>query len=109
MIESNGDSVVDTRGRCAMLAGNAMSAAPSLSVIVACKNPGTRLHAALASIWEQRHLQPELIVIDGASTDGTREWLESNRTRCASLISEADAGVYHAMNKGITQAHGEWI
>src|SRR4051812_37303583 len=100
MIESNGDSVVDTRGRCAMLASNAMSAAPSLSIIVACKNPGARLHAALASVWEQKHVQPELIVIDGASTDGTREWLESHRARCATLISAADAGVYDAMNKG---------
>jgi putative colanic acid biosynthesis glycosyltransferase len=92
-----------------MLVRNAMSAAPSLSVIVVSKNPGPRLHAALQSIWEQLHVQPEVIVIDGGSTDGSREWLEAQRSRLATLVSEPDAGVYDAMNKGVTAAHGEWV
>jgi putative colanic acid biosynthesis glycosyltransferase len=92
-----------------MLAPNAMSAAPSISVIVVCKNPGARLHAALASVWEQRWAEPELVVIDGASTDGSREWLEAQRARSATLVSEPDAGVYDAMNKGVAAAHGEWV
>jgi glycosyltransferase involved in cell wall biosynthesis len=86
-----------------------MSAAPPVSVIVACKNPGARLPAALASVWEQRWITPELIVIDGGSTNGTREWLESQRERIATLVSEPDGGVYDAMNKGIAAAHGEWV
>jgi putative colanic acid biosynthesis glycosyltransferase len=86
-----------------------MSAAPALSVIVVCKNPGKRLHVALASVWEQRHVEAELIVIDGASTDGTREWLESQRTRIAALVSEPDSGVYDAMNKGVVRARGAWV
>jgi putative colanic acid biosynthesis glycosyltransferase len=92
-----------------MLPANAMSAAPTLSVIVACKNPGPSLHEALHSVWEQRHIQPELIVIDGGSTDGTREWLESQRPRLAALVSEPDSGVYDAMNKGIARARNEWV
>lgn len=86
-----------------------MSVAPSLSVIVACKNPGERLHAALASVWMQRRVDVELIVIDGASRDGTREWLTAQRSRIATLVSEPDPGLYTAMNKGIAAAHGEWI
>jgi glycosyltransferase involved in cell wall biosynthesis len=86
-----------------------MSAAPTLSVIVACKNPGPRLHAALASVWEQRHVQPELIVIDGGSTDGTVAWLEGQRARIATLVSEPDAGVYDGMNQGIAHARGDWV
>jgi putative colanic acid biosynthesis glycosyltransferase len=109
MIERSGDSGMDTRGRCAMLAANAMSATPTLSVIVACKNPGSRLSHALASVWEQRHIQPELIVIDGGSTDGTREWLEAQRSRIAALVSEPDGGVYDAMNKGVALARSDWI
>ena len=92
-----------------MLAANAMSAAPPFSVIVVCKNPGSRLHAALASVWEQLHVAPELIVIDGGSTDGTRELLESQRARLGALVSEPDRGVYDAMNKGIALAHGDWV
>jgi putative colanic acid biosynthesis glycosyltransferase len=92
-----------------MLPANAMSAVPSLSVILVCKNPGSRLHAALGSVWEQVHVSPEIIVIDGASTDGSREWLESQRSRLTALVSEPDSGLYDAMNKGIALARGDWI
>ena len=87
-----------------------MSAPPlPFSVIVVCKNPGPRLGAALASVWAQKWVAPELIVIDGGSTDGSREWLESQRSRLAALVSEPDRGVYDAMNKGLALAHGEWV
>ncbi len=82
---------------------------PSFSVIIACKNPGPRLQAALGSVWEQKGTEPELIVIDGGSTDGTREWLATQRPRLAALVSEPDRGVYDAMNKGLALAHGEWV
>jgi putative colanic acid biosynthesis glycosyltransferase len=86
-----------------------MSASPQFSVIVVCRNPGPRLHAALESVWAQRLATVELIVIDGASSDGTREWLEAQRPRLAALVSEPDRGVYDAMNKGIAHARGEWV
>ena len=86
-----------------------MSAAPILSVIVVCKNPGPRLPAALASVWEQRQVQPELVVIDGGSTDGTTAWLQAQRARIATLVSEPDRGVYDAMNKGVAHACGDWV
>jgi len=86
-----------------------MSAAPPLSVIVVCKNPGPLLPAALASVWAQKWVQPELIVIDGGSTDGTREWLEARRAQFATLVSEPDGGVYDAMNKGAAAARGDWV
>ena len=50
----------------------------------------------------------EWIVIDGASTDGTRNLLKSSSDIIQS-ISELDAGIYDAMNKGIQQAKGEYI
>jgi glycosyltransferase involved in cell wall biosynthesis len=86
-----------------------MPAAPVFSVIVACKNPGSRLAGALASVWSQRGGQAELIVVDGGSTDGTREWLEARRAQLAALVSEPDGGVYEAMNKGVALARGEWV
>ena len=86
-----------------------MPASPLISVIVACRNPGARLRAALESVWDQQPAAPELVVVDGASTDGTRGWLEENRTRIATLVSEPDQGVYDAMNKGLAAARGEWV
>jgi glycosyltransferase involved in cell wall biosynthesis len=108
-MESSGNSGMDTPRRWAMLFWNAMSAAPTLSVIVVCKNPGARLHATLASVWSQSEVTGELIVIDGGSTDGSREWLGSQRERLATLVSEPDAGVYDAMNKGLAAARGAWV
>ncbi len=87
-----------------------MSSAPPLfSVIVVCKNPGARLADALDSVWAQQDVALELVVVDGASSDGTAAWLAARRDRIATLISEPDGGVYEAMNKGVAAARGEWV
>lgn len=56
----------------------------------------------------------EQLFIDGASTDGTKEYLkqiceQQTPTRTRRLISERDSGIYDAMNKGINNATGEYI
>ncbi|HEY0968109.1 MAG TPA: glycosyltransferase family 2 protein [Opitutaceae bacterium] len=58
---------------------------------------------------EQRGASVELIVIDGGSHDGTREWLESQSAPDLHVVSEPDRGVYDAMNKGIAAARGTWL
>ncbi len=83
--------------------------APLISVIIVCRNPGPQLPLALASVWEQPAEDVECLVVDGASTDGTREWLEMHRARLATLISEPDRGIYDAMNKGVAAARGQWV
>jgi glycosyltransferase involved in cell wall biosynthesis len=85
------------------------ASAPLLSVIIVCRNPGPRLPAALASVWDQPPADCETIVVDGASTDGTGAWLDTHRGRLGRLISEPDGGIYDAMNKGLAVARGEWI
>ncbi|HVS52976.1 MAG TPA: glycosyltransferase family 2 protein [Opitutaceae bacterium] len=82
---------------------------PALSVVIACKNPGPRLAVALGSVWEQRDAAVETIVIDGGSTDGTPESLERDHGRLTAFVSEPDAGVYDAMNKGLAVARGDWV
>lgn len=51
----------------------------------------------------------EWIVIDGGSTDGSKEYLESLERQPDYWCSEPDGGVYPAMNKGIAKASGEYI
>ena len=80
-----------------------------VSVIIVCRNPGPLLRTALESVWAQQGGACEVVVIDGASTDGSREWLESQRARIGTLVSEPDRGVYDAMNKGVTRARGDWL
>jgi glycosyltransferase involved in cell wall biosynthesis len=67
------------------------------------------LPATLDSLRAQRWVQPEIIVVDGASIDGTPAWLEAQRDRLAGAISEPDQGVYDAMNKGLARARGDWV
>jgi glycosyltransferase involved in cell wall biosynthesis len=60
-------------------------------------------------VAEQTYPYVEHLVIDGASTDGTLEILQSNRQQLSVLVSEPDKGLYHAMNKGIVRCNGDII
>jgi glycosyltransferase involved in cell wall biosynthesis len=63
----------------------------------------------LASVAAQSHQDIEHLMIDGASTDGTLAVLQAHRSQLAVLVSEPDAGIYEAMNKGISHAAGDII
>lgn len=79
-----------------------------LSIITINRNHLTGLEATFKSVLAQTCQDFEFIVIDGASSDGSAEFLELNKGRTDYCISEADTGIYNAMNKGIRQAHGEY-
>jgi glycosyltransferase involved in cell wall biosynthesis len=67
------------------------------------------LQRALDSVFEQTHKPVELIVIDGASTDGTQAIIEANAARIAYWTSEPDRTVYEAWNKALGHVTGDWI
>ncbi len=80
-----------------------------ISVITVTYNSARTLERSLQSVAEQDWPTVEHIVIDGASTDGTREILERFRSRMAYMVSEPDKGIYDAMNKGLAHATGDII
>ena len=80
-----------------------------ISVITVCYNSARTLERSLLSVAEQDWSAIEHIVIDGASTDGTREILERFRLHLAHLVSEPDKGIYDAMNKGLAHANGDIV
>jgi glycosyltransferase involved in cell wall biosynthesis len=80
-----------------------------ISVITVCYNSARTLERSLLSVAGQDWSAIEHIVIDGASTDGTREILGRFRSRLAYLVSESDNGIYDAMNKGLAHASGDII
>ena len=82
---------------------------PLLSVIVAVYNGQATLQQCMDSVAEQTYPHKELIVCDGASTDGTAGLLVKNSGKITAWISEPDRGIYHAWNKGVAMAKGEWI
>lgn len=79
------------------------------SIIIAAFNARNTIESCLNSVWMQKQKDYELIVIDGNSSDGTREYLESVAAKIDYLVSEPDDGVYNAWNKAIKVAAGEWI
>ena len=64
------------------------------------------LPATIESILSQDYPQIEYIVIDGASSDGTRALLEQYKG-CLRCLSEPDEGPSDAIHKGLSQAQGE--
>ncbi|MFO7633004.1 MAG: glycosyltransferase, partial [Caldilinea sp.] len=80
-----------------------------ISVITAVYNNRDTVAQALDSALAQIHPDIELVVIDGGSTDGTRDVLQGYADRLAVLVSEPDRGIYDALNKGIARASGEVV
>ena len=80
-----------------------------ISIITVCKNDKRGLVNTFESICRQASDVFEWWVIDGGSTDGTREWLGKKHTFDGGWISEPDNGIYDAMNKGIGLATGDYL
>lgn len=83
-----------------------------LSIIVITKQRKHLLVRCMESIFrelDQDYDDAEVIVIDGGSTDGTREFLEGIGGRLAYWVSEPDSGLGQAVNKGVARARGDII
>lgn len=80
-----------------------------LSIVTINYNNLEGLKKTFSSVFNQTFQDFEYIVIDGGSTDGSRELIEQNSVKINYWISESDKGVYNAMNKGVKVANGEYI
>lgn len=85
------------------------SANPFISIITSTYHAAEYLPRISESIRAQTFDDFEWIVIDGASADGTVNILQRNEDVVDYWISEPDTGIYDAWNKGVRQAHGQWI
>ncbi len=82
---------------------------PLVSIVVVTFNCVESIEMTLASIINQNYENIEIIVIDGKSTDGTIEVIKKYLNKITHFVSEADAGIYDAMNKGLKLSRGSWI
>ena len=82
-----------------------------ISIITITYNSAKTLQRALDSIQSQTYKDIEHIIVDGASTDGTKEIIETYAAKHPNVqwISEPDEGIYNAINKGIRLATGDVI
>lgn len=82
---------------------------PKVTVVTVCYNCCDVIERTMLNVLRQTYPNLEYIVIDGASTDGTRDIVARYADRLDYWLSESDKGIYDAMNKGIRAASGEWI
>lgn len=80
----------------------------SLSIITINYNNINGLKLTTESILKQSDQNFQWIVIDGASKDGGAEFIKEIQRENSVLISEPDHGIYHAMNKGVRHAKGDF-
>jgi len=82
---------------------------PKLSVITINLNNREGLQKTIDSVIAQTYKDFEWIIIDGGSTDGSKELIEQYAAHITYWVSEPDKGIYNAMNKGIRVATGEYL
>lgn len=82
---------------------------PTLSIITVTLNNCQGLQKTFDSVFAQTFTDYEYLVIDGGSTDGSVELIKKMENKFVYGISEKDNGIYHAMNKGIRKATGEYL
>lgn len=83
-----------------------------ISIVTPCRNAGHLLPDTISSIRNQRavlsgRVRVQHIVIDGASSDGTRDLLAEAGD--IDFLSEPDTGMYDALAKGLQRASGDII
>lgn len=82
---------------------------PLVTVITVVFNAKKELEEILSSIFDHDTENFEFIVIDGNSGDGTVELLREWDDKIDFWMSEQDAGIYDAMNKGLDLATGHFV
>lgn len=82
---------------------------PKFTILTAAYNAAEALGVTAASLRTQRLRDFEWVIVDGASRDGTRGLIERIDDLVIDFISEPDAGIYNALNKGLTRVRGQWL
>lgn len=85
-----------------------------ISIITSCFNRAETIEGAIRSVFAQDYENIEYIIVDGNSTDGSRQIIETIIKEKPSnidvkYISEPDSGMYEAINKGIQMSTGDYI
>ena len=83
----------------------------TITIITSTMNALQLLQHTADSIFNQTSKDWQWIIVDGASSDGTREWLDEIAGLRANVdfISEPDRGIYDAWNKALPLVLGSWV
>ena len=84
-------------------------ARPQITVVTVVFNGRAYLNETIESVLSQEVVSCEYWVIDGGSTDGSIDIIREHASRLAGWISEPDAGIADAFNKGLDRARGDYV
>jgi glycosyltransferase involved in cell wall biosynthesis len=80
-----------------------------ISVLTACLNAERTIGHTLESFFAQTHPDKELLILDGGSSDRTLDVVGSFPAEEVSVFSEADEGMYDALNRGLERYRGDAV
>lgn len=80
-----------------------------ISIITAVFNAENSIEKTIQSVLNQDYSNIEYIIVDGNSTDKTLEIVNKYVDKISKIVSEPDAGIYDAINKGIKLATGHYV
>jgi glycosyltransferase involved in cell wall biosynthesis len=80
-----------------------------VSIITVVYNNEMTINEAIISVLSQSYSNIEYLIIDGNSSDKTVQIINNHKGKLGYFISEKDAGIYDAMNKGIKAATGDVV
>ena len=86
-----------------------LPAKPLITVITIVLNGTNHLEETIQSVIKQSYDNLEYIIIDGGSTDGTVDIIRGHERQIDYWLSEPDAGVFEAMNKGLRLTSSCWL
>lgn len=82
---------------------------PLVSIITVVRNRPIPLQQTIESVRRQTYPHVEHIIVDGASSDDTLDVIRRYESGLANWTSEADEGIYDAINKGVARATGDYV
>ncbi|HEX5686726.1 MAG TPA: glycosyltransferase [Ideonella sp.] len=108
-LDANDGPLVEGGLRLKGLYKASMAGRPLVSIVTVCRNAAATLENAMLSVFQQSWDNLEYIVVDGASSDQTPALLARHADAIDYFVSEPDASLYEAMNKGLSLATGDFV
>ena len=78
------------------------------SIIIVTLNAGSKLEETVKSALSQTYKDYEILIKDGASSDGSLDFLKELNAPNIRVVSRKDTSIYDAMNQAVSECLGDY-